>query len=526
MGRGPLTDGSPAAERPTGRLSPPALETVRQRLRSSVVSGTFVVVAVAFLCVAVFALVGWTVFIARQAAEVAAERTVENLVRLASHEAEADVAATGSFLGAIISVLPREGPPRLSAAQFAVLSAIAGEDGRFGAVAIFDTAARPLHVIAVPDQGAAWPPDGFATAPWFTEAIMRPGALAVGAPARSLSDGRTVLPVARAVPGPDGIRAVVMAELLVSAFEESFESLDLGPEGVVWLLWGTDTLVLRRPHPGDGLGPDRIVRGTASASHYLGRAAGTYRGVSSLDGVGRLYAFRALPNLPLVLSVGIGDSELETEWRRESIASLTVAGALCTALFGIALLLRREIAHRRATEQDLWLLSETDPLTGLANRRRFERVIEIEMRRARRSRTHLSLLLVDIDRFKAINDRFGHTTGDKVLRAVAERLLEAVRRPGDLAARVGGDEFAVLLPETAAAGAEVVAEAARSRVEAYPFPERGGTTITIGIATFAGHGAATPDDLVAAADRALYAAKEDGRNRTRRVDADIFGGTS
>lgn len=99
---------------------------MRQRLRSSVVSGTFVVVAVAFLCVAVFALVGWTVFIARQAAEVAAERTVENLVRLASHEAEADVAATGSFLGAIISVLPREGPPRLSAAQFAVLSAIAG----------------------------------------------------------------------------------------------------------------------------------------------------------------------------------------------------------------------------------------------------------------------------------------------------------------------------------------------------------------------------------------------------------------
>lgn len=497
------------------------LAPVRERLRSSFVSGSFVLVAITILCIAVFGLVGWTVMLARQAAESAAMRAVENLAGLASHETEADIGAADDFLRGLIAVLPLEGPPQLTAAQYGVLSALAGEDERFGAVVLFDLAGQPRHVIAAPGQLPTWPSEGQSATRWFVEAVERPDAPVVGPPARSLVDKRSVLPIARAVIGPDGVRAVVMVELFIDSFERSFGALDLGPDGVVWLLWGGDTVVLRRPAPDLDGETGRIVRGSANAHHYLGRAAGTYRGVSAIDGVARLYAFRALPGLPLILSVGLGADSLDAGWRRQAMTSLLLAGGLCSVLFGIAVLLRREIARRSAIERDLWLLSETDPLTGLANCRRFERVIEIEMRRSRRNRSHLSLLLVDIDRFKLINDRFGHATGDKVLRAVAERLLAAVRRPGDLAARVGGDEFAILLPETEGAGAEVVAEAARRGVETCPLPERGGTTITVGIATFVGLGASTPADLFAAADRALYAAKDAGRNRTLRQAEEV-----
>ncbi|MFM9859140.1 GGDEF domain-containing protein, partial [Pseudoxanthobacter sp. M-2] len=106
-----------------------------------------------------------------------------------------------------------------------------------------------------------------------------------------------------------------------------------------------------------------------------------------------------------------------------------------------------------------------------------------------------------------------HSFGDEVLILVAERLQSAIKRPGDLAARVGGDEFAIVLPATGSGGALKVAEAARSAVEAHRFPDGSGTTITIGVATADDLDALSSSDLMRAADRALYAAKDEGRNR-------------
>jgi diguanylate cyclase (GGDEF)-like protein len=165
----------------------------------------------------------------------------------------------------------------------------------------------------------------------------------------------------------------------------------------------------------------------------------------------------------------------------------------------------------------------TDGLTGLANRRAFDSALLAEMRRARRARQPLSLLLIDIDRFKTLNDRLGHQAGDRCLAAVATVLAETVRDITDTVARYGGEEFAVILPFTDTAGAAAVAEKLRASVEALAWEAIHGQpaalTVSIGGATLRPDADAErevdPSRLIAAADAALYRAKSEGRNCTR-----------
>ena len=165
--------------------------------------------------------------------------------------------------------------------------------------------------------------------------------------------------------------------------------------------------------------------------------------------------------------------------------------------------------------------SISDGLTGIANRRHFDHVIDKEMRRARRAGKPLSLLMIDIDFFKAYNDRYGHQQGDDTLVRVAGALASRLQRPMELVARYGGEEFAVVLPETTSQQAAVVAEMLRERVAQLAIghgaanAEGGAATVTvsIGAATWAQQGSAEVAQLIGAADRALYLAKRLGRNR-------------
>lgn len=159
----------------------------------------------------------------------------------------------------------------------------------------------------------------------------------------------------------------------------------------------------------------------------------------------------------------------------------------------------------------------TDVLTGIANRRAFDLAMATEWRRARREQTAVSLLMIDIDLFKGFNDRYGHPAGDVCLREVAMALDGQVQRPADLAARLGGEEFAILLPNTSDRGALLVAERVRARVEALGRVHAGSSfgtvTVSIGVATT--RPAEWSEDaqlLMDAADRALYCAKACGRN--------------
>lgn len=153
----------------------------------------------------------------------------------------------------------------------------------------------------------------------------------------------------------------------------------------------------------------------------------------------------------------------------------------------------------------------TDGLTGCFNRRSFELQLERDLQLATRSRQPLSLIMLDVDHFKRVNDSFGHDTGDVALRMLADSLREG-RRGEDMAARYGGEEFAVILPQADAAGALVAAERLRMSIEALEIPRIGHLTVSIGVATFPTQ-ASSRDSLVSAADRGLYEAKRTGRNR-------------
>jgi diguanylate cyclase (GGDEF)-like protein len=154
----------------------------------------------------------------------------------------------------------------------------------------------------------------------------------------------------------------------------------------------------------------------------------------------------------------------------------------------------------------------TDALTGCCNRRSFELQLEKDLQLALRVSHPLSLIMIDVDHFKRVNDNFGHATGDVALQMIADVLREGLRLV-DTAARYGGEEFAVILPQADTAGALVAAERLRSRIETTNFPHVGRLTVSLGIATFPQQ-ASSRDSLVSAADQALYEAKRLGRNRS------------
>jgi two-component system cell cycle response regulator len=163
-------------------------------------------------------------------------------------------------------------------------------------------------------------------------------------------------------------------------------------------------------------------------------------------------------------------------------------------------------------------LATTDSLTGLNNRHYFTKHLGRELKRVRRFGGPLSVLAMDVDHFKSINDRFGHAVGDEVLKEFAHRLASALPRDYDWCARIGGEEFVVVLPQTDLEGAMVVAEKLRHAVAAVPFGTGGGglkVTMSIGAAALSCLPGGEPevDDLMDLADRALYASKQEGRNR-------------
>lgn len=203
-----------------------------------------------------------------------------------------------------------------------------------------------------------------------------------------------------------------------------------------------------------------------------------------------------------------------------AVTPLEVAGAARHCLIQVSDVSAAVHREKLLRDQALELRSQTfsDGLTGIANRRHFDLSMEKEQRRAKRTGISLTMLMIDIDSFKAYNDHYGHQQGDDTLIRVANALAGSLQRPLDLIARYGGEEFAVVLPDMDSAGGARVAENLRQSIAQLAIPHAGATdshfvTVSIGVATQAPHNPVEVAQLIGAADRALYAAKRCGRDR-------------
>jgi diguanylate cyclase (GGDEF)-like protein len=218
--------------------------------------------------------------------------------------------------------------------------------------------------------------------------------------------------------------------------------------------------------------------------------------------------------LPLAGNAGIRaylPGKTESDRRHAAYVRVVEAGLLAVlALMLLTFVLARPLLRSFRWTEEQASEARIDTLTGLANRRAFEEVLTAEISRAQRFEHPLAIVLLDLDRFKEINDSFGHAAGDLMLRSVSH-LLTSLARQGDTVARWGGEEFVAVLPETDLPGARRFAERLRRTIEAQPVEEMR-TSASCGVATL------LPGDsmeaLLEAADQALYRAKENGRNRT------------
>jgi diguanylate cyclase (GGDEF)-like protein len=239
-----------------------------------------------------------------------------------------------------------------------------------------------------------------------------------------------------------------------------------------------------------------------------------------------------------IIFVSVSERDQDLERAIESGGSDYLVKPVSRAVLGakIASMRRIDEMRRRQLElsqqlqvayRELELTSQRDGLTGVANRGSFDVQMQREAGRAKRSRTALSVVLVDVDWFKRYNDQFGHPAGDACLRKVAQALQSACRRPADIVARYGGEEFVLLLPETPVEGARQVAETARAAVLACAIAHASSAgvehvSISAGVASAAPGDDISPERLIAAADAALYRAKDLGRNRVVVADLRPF----
>ena len=334
-------------------------------------------------------------------------------------------------------------------------------------------------------------------------------------PTESPVNGRRALLVAHRLRRHDGgFAGVSVAEIPIERFEGILAGGVSGAHDIASLRTSTLALVARHPEiPGDRreseFAPESLGRQLAE-----GRLAGTFAERSRIDDRDRVHAFRRLEAFDLVVTVGYAPEDFLREYRRDALVMLVEALALGVLAVGATIMIHRSWRRQENVSQELARQARTDSLTGLANRRRFFEVAEAELARAGRYRSNLAVLMVDIDHFKEVNDAYGHSTGDLVLRQLGALCLGLLREV-DTVGRVGGEEFAILLPETDLAAGMEVAERLRAAVESHRVPREEGLpiAITVSIGVAASAPGKNLDTLMSQSDSALYEAKRSGRNR-------------
>jgi len=355
----------------------------------------------------------------------------------------------------------------------------------------------------------------------------------ISAPVISRSTGKWIIPVSRRINHADGsFGGVALATINVDFFTAFYDSLHIGQAGALALISENGIMMVRRPFSDSLLGKNVATTDIFRAYSSQGTVGPVFI-TSAQDGVTRLNSYRRLKNYPLFVTAALSKNEILTEWRRDTVwhTSGVIFLAMAVALFGWRLVIQIELRNKAEAEtvrardalqslnQTLKMLAMQDGLTGLANRRQFDATLGNEFGRAIRNASTLALIMLDVDCFKQYNEIYGHAAGDECLRTISRTIKDvAPHRPGDLVARYGGEEIAVLLPNTDVAGALVVAEKIRNAIRNLEIEHTGNlagfVTLSAGVdALVPIRGSDVPTVLIQAADKALYSAKAAGRNR-------------
>lgn len=492
-----------------------------------------VVLATSLGCMLLLAFAAWFVWSSRQTQIRQIEVATTNMARMVGVQVETAMKATTMALANVVERVEHDG---------------VGDDAlaRLQAHLLVLTQTTPeLHGIFVYAADGRWLATSLTGTPqgnnsdraYFVHHRNHPGRdIYVGRPVRSRSTDVWVLPVSRRIDHADGSFAgVALVTLKVNFFERIYDELDVGKTGTVLLALQDGTVVYRRPFDDKLIGTNlsngavfQAIRQRPSGSDFM---------VARIDNIERLYSYRRVDDFAFVIAVGQTKDELLGPWKRFSmlIGAAVLAIAALFALFARKLIRQFIIRDRldqklRAYSYDLRRdnlglqeLAHTDTLTRLANRRRFDEVLAHELAHAVRDGTPLALIMLDVDYFKKFNDHYGHPSGDACLQEVGRLLAGQVNRNRDLPTRYGGEEFAVILPDTDLAGAMAVAARLRHEIQALGLPHQlspfGVVTASLGVAALAPDGNPDAGEMVAQADRHLYQAKRAGRNRIEGATA-------
>jgi len=352
----------------------------------------------------------------------------------------------------------------------------------------------------------------------------------IGPAIRSRENGEWIIPISKRVNDHAGnFQGVLMAGIKMAYFDQFFKSFSLDDNGIMFLGLTDGTLLARRPFEenliGTSLAQGRIYQLLPEAQ------SGTAMIRSVVDDVVRLYGYRQLGSYPLVVAAASSRDTILKGWYERAFQSSVIIALviLGVGLFGWVFIHQVRNGERieknlRRAQLALEQIATHDSLTGLANRRLFERSLEIEFARGARQVSPVSLIMLDIDFFKRYNDAYGHVAGDHCLMQVAQVVKTCCQRKADLAVRYGGEEFAVLLPDTDINGALAIAgQIRRSVIDKHIIHSGSPTgylTVSLGCYAFIPSGNDSLETFIHRADAALYQAKNAGRNRAAVLSLD------
>lgn len=322
--------------------------------------------------------------------------------------------------------------------------------------------------------------------------------------------GKLSIPISIPVAIAGGDIAIILVAIELDRIAGSFEAERIKPRGTIAMFRSDGLFLFRSPMDAKIIGTS-LGQSAIWSEHMGAHPQGQYQTESgSVDGLPRMVAYARVQDYPLVVAVSVVVDDVLGDWRLHTQLVVLAASliSLLAVLLGSTLLrtLKKEELVRRRLEH----LMLTDPLTGVGNRRMLELRLDDEILRAQRYRRALTAVYFDLDHFKRVNDTYGHDIGDAVLRRVADSLLANVRQ-SDHVARIGGEEFVVLLTETSVADAVALVERMRAAVAELQVPGLP-TRVTVSAGLAQWHEGENAVSLLRRADQALYRAKEAGRN--------------